>query len=123
MNLKYAFPLHFYYYLLLLLFEFLYCYYVCRFQSVDKMVEYLKSNCALKSSITRNAIDNVMSISSTCQLQLLEVSLQCPLSKSKINIPIKTKTCQHLGCFDAKTFLSVMMMKKQPKCWKCPVSL
>jgi len=87
------------------------------------MVEHLKRKNTLKSNVTRDAIDGIMCQSNVCQLKLLEVSLQCPLSKSKIMVPIKTTKCQHLGCFDAKTFLSIMAIKKKSKCWKCPVSL
>ena len=37
----------------------------------------------------------------------LRVSLLCPLSKARIQIPCRPTTCNHLQCFDASTFLQV----------------
>lgn len=45
------------------------------------------------------------------------VSLICPIGKCRVKIPAKSKNCDHLQCFDAKTF--ILMNEKKPT-WMCP---
>ncbi|XP_031573050.1 uncharacterized protein LOC116307052 [Actinia tenebrosa] len=74
--------------------------------------------------ITSQTIERLLSSSqpssSLCQLQMIEVSLVCPLSKTKIKLPIRGKHCMHLGCCDASTFLQLVGEKHFSK-WKCPI--
>eukprot|EP00116_Pleurobrachia_bachei_P001663 sb/3461925/ len=48
----------------------------------------------------------------------LRVSLLCPLSKARIQIPCRPTTCNHLQCFDASIFLQ---MNEKKATWQCPV--
>lgn len=48
----------------------------------------------------------------------LRVSLLCPLSKARIQIPCRPTTCSHLQCFDASIFLQ---MNERKATWVCPV--
>ncbi|XP_063674718.1 E3 SUMO-protein ligase PIAS2-like isoform X5 [Bolinopsis microptera] len=48
----------------------------------------------------------------------LRVSLLCPLSKARIQIPCRPTTCSHLQCFDASIFLQ---MNERKATWQCPV--
>ncbi|KAI6214016.1 hypothetical protein M3Y94_00219200 [Aphelenchoides besseyi] len=48
----------------------------------------------------------------------LKVSLLCPLSRSVMNTPSRSRNCSHLQCFDLLNYL--MMNEKRPT-WKCPV--
>ncbi|KAI6200281.1 CBN-GEI-17 protein [Aphelenchoides besseyi] len=48
----------------------------------------------------------------------LKVSLLCPLSRSVMNTPSRSRNCSHLQCFDLLNYL--MMSEKRPT-WKCPV--
>jgi hypothetical protein len=50
-------------------------------------------------------------------LDQLKISLLCPLMKTRMNIPARTKTCSHLQCFDLSNYLN--MCEKRPV-WKCP---
>jgi hypothetical protein len=50
-------------------------------------------------------------------LDQLKISLLCPLMKTRMNIPARTKTCSHLQCFDLANYLN--MCEKRPV-WKCP---
>jgi hypothetical protein len=50
-------------------------------------------------------------------LSQLKISLLCPLMKTRMNIPARTKTCSHLQCFDLLNYLN--MNEKRPS-WKCP---
>ncbi|KAL3536767.1 hypothetical protein ACH5RR_000133 [Cinchona calisaya] len=45
------------------------------------------------------------------------ISLNCPISKSRIKTPVKGKFCKHLQCFDYDNFLK--MNSKRPS-WRCP---
>mmetsp|Transcript_21941 Transcript_21941/g.47853 ORF Transcript_21941/g.47853 Transcript_21941/m.47853 type:complete len:345 (+) Transcript_21941:55-1089(+) len=46
------------------------------------------------------------------------VDLRDPLSFQRIQIPAKSKQCEHVQCFDAKTFFSFQKTAKNAK-WKC----
>lgn len=40
------------------------------------------------------------------------------LTFARIKTPIRSVTCQHIGCFDADTFF---MMNEQTPTWNCPI--
>ena len=40
------------------------------------------------------------------------------IGKTRMQVPIRTATCDHLQCFDAITFL---MMNERKPTWMCPV--
>ncbi|KZO98380.1 hypothetical protein CALVIDRAFT_535464 [Calocera viscosa TUFC12733] len=46
------------------------------------------------------------------------LSLKCPMSYIRINIPCRSKYCVHSQCFDAESWFSVM---EQTTTWLCPV--
>ncbi|KAI8083785.1 PINIT domain-containing protein [Thamnidium elegans] len=46
------------------------------------------------------------------------LSTKCPLAFTRIVTPIRSKSCNHLQCFDASTFLT---MNEQTPTWSCPV--
>ncbi|XP_043078545.1 E3 SUMO-protein ligase PIAS4b [Puntigrus tetrazona] len=48
----------------------------------------------------------------------LQVSLICPLAKTRMSVPCRARGCAHLQCFDASFFLQ--MNEKKPR-WTCPV--
>ncbi|XP_027161787.1 E4 SUMO-protein ligase PIAL2-like [Coffea eugenioides] len=45
------------------------------------------------------------------------ISLNCPISKSRIKMPAKGKLCKHFQCFDYDNFLEIN--SKRPS-WECP---
>jgi len=47
------------------------------------------------------------------------ISLVCPLSKVRMKIPVKSVYCQHVQCFDVKTFILIHEKKKWLKCPVC----
>ncbi|KAF9108573.1 SUMO ligase siz1 [Mortierella sp. GBA35] len=55
--------------------------------------------------------DDLVEVSST-------LSLKCPLSVQRIEVPSRSSKCKHFQCFDAFTFLS--MNERTPR-WVCPV--
>ncbi|KAL1960006.1 hypothetical protein VTO42DRAFT_674 [Malbranchea cinnamomea] len=46
------------------------------------------------------------------------MSLKCPLSTLRINVPCRTTLCTHNQCFDALSFLQ---LQEQAPTWTCPV--
>ncbi|CAL8092728.1 unnamed protein product [Calicophoron daubneyi] len=48
----------------------------------------------------------------------LPVQLLCPLSKCRIEVPVRGRDCRHVQCYDATTYL--IINERKPS-WKCPV--
>ncbi|KAK9365099.1 PINIT domain-containing protein [Lipomyces kononenkoae] len=55
--------------------------------------------------------DDIMATSSI-------VSLKCPLSFGRIQVPIRTIRCAHVQCFDATSYIQ---LQEQAPTWQCPV--
>ncbi|XP_077499394.1 E3 SUMO-protein ligase PIAS1-like [Amblyomma americanum] len=53
-------------------------------------------------------------------VQHFQVSLLCPLTKTKMRVPSRGVRCRHVQCFDALAYLDVNESTLQPS-WKCPV--
>ena len=49
----------------------------------------------------------------------VRVSIACPLSMFRLDVPVRTTTCLHAQCFDMGTFFRMQAMARVPK-WKCP---
>ncbi|XP_009140100.1 E4 SUMO-protein ligase PIAL2 isoform X2 [Brassica rapa] len=45
------------------------------------------------------------------------VSLRCPISHSRIKLPVKGQLCKHLQCFDFSNYVYINMRKPS---WRCP---
>ncbi|KAL0773693.1 E4 SUMO-protein ligase PIAL2-like [Brassica napus] len=45
------------------------------------------------------------------------VSLRCPISHSRIKLPVKGQFCKHLQCFDFSNYVYINMRKPS---WRCP---
>ncbi|CAN8272819.1 unnamed protein product [Cochlearia groenlandica] len=45
------------------------------------------------------------------------VSLKCPISRSRIKLPVKGQLCKHLQCFDFWNYIHINMRKPS---WRCP---
>ncbi|KAK7366722.1 hypothetical protein VNO80_08719 [Phaseolus coccineus] len=46
-----------------------------------------------------------------------QISLNCPISFTRINTPVKGRSCKHFQCFDFNNFISIN--SKRPS-WRCP---
>ncbi|KAK9493681.1 PINIT domain-containing protein [Lipomyces doorenjongii] len=46
------------------------------------------------------------------------VSLKCPLSFGRIQVPIRTIRCSHVQCFDATSYIQ---LQEQAPTWQCPI--
>ncbi|CAH8481677.1 unnamed protein product [Schistosoma margrebowiei] len=48
----------------------------------------------------------------------LPVQLLCPLSKCRIEVPVRGRNCRHVQCYDATTYL---IINERKPTWNCPV--
>jgi SUMO ligase MMS21 Smc5/6 complex component len=48
----------------------------------------------------------------------LKVSLKCPITFKKINLPARGHDCKHIQCFDLESYLQLNCERGS---WRCPV--
>lgn len=87
-----------------------------KFESVETLVENLRSgNAIAKEDVITDMIqkngDSDLVATSTI------MSLKCPLSTLRIDLPVRSAFCKHNQCFDAKSFL---LLQLQAPTWTCP---
>lgn len=46
-----------------------------------------------------------------------KISLNCPITYGRIQVPMRSVNCDHLACFDGLSFLA---LQEQVSTWKCP---
>lgn len=66
----------------------------------------------------KKLFDEIQSNDSDIFCSEVKLSLACPLSFQKIEIPARGLHCKHLVCFDLKGYLKFQMISGD---WKCPV--
>ncbi|CAO3611857.1 unnamed protein product [Cunninghamella echinulata] len=84
---------------------------------VSEIVDTLKSSKVLSKEETLQRLKERYN-DSDIVLEAETVSVKCPLGFTRIQTPARFKSCQHLQCFDATTFL---LMNEQTPTWACPV--
>ncbi|VUZ51866.1 unnamed protein product [Hymenolepis diminuta] len=103
--------------------------YLVKRLSTKELCDFLKTNCYRPGNFVRKQIiaklassglplndgedDDDIQIQNTLPVQLL-----CPLSKCRINLPVRGKRCQHIQCYDADTYF---IINERKPAWKCPV--
>ena len=85
--------------------------------TVGELVSRLKSGKTIsKERVLREMVgkaqDNDIVATSTI------MSLKCPLSTLRIDVPCRSALCNHNQCFDATSFLQ---LQEQAPTWTCPV--
>ncbi|CAN7977628.1 unnamed protein product, partial [Ixodes persulcatus] len=71
---------------------------------------------------TKRLAHNLMT-SGNCEdvtVDFLTVSLNCPLKKTRLQVPCRGVDCCHVQCFDALAYLEVNESTLRPF-WRCPV--
>ncbi|PAA51352.1 hypothetical protein BOX15_Mlig033988g1, partial [Macrostomum lignano] len=61
--------------------------------------------------------DNSNGADAAVAMTTLTASLRCPLSRTRIELPVRGLDCRHVQCFDARTYLS---MNERKSTWRCP---
>ncbi|KAI1502273.1 PINIT domain-containing protein [Biscogniauxia marginata] len=90
--------------------------YLCQMVSVNTLVEKIKGKKIPKASVirelTKKANDPDIVTTST------KLSLKCPLSYTRLRVPCRSITCNHIQCFDANSYLQ---LQEQAPQWNCPI--
>ncbi|KAL9641058.1 MAG: hypothetical protein Q9204_000371 [Flavoplaca sp. TL-2023a] len=88
-----------------------------RQHSVEELVAKLKSGKTIsKDQVIREMASNAQD--SDVQAIGSIISLKCPLSTLRIDVPCRSTVCAHNQCFDASSFLQ---LQEQAPTWTCPV--
>ncbi|CAL8583086.1 E3 SUMO-protein ligase pli1 [Xanthoria parietina] len=84
---------------------------------VEELVAKLKSGKTIsKDQVIREMISKAQD--SDVQAIGSIISLKCPLSTLRIDVPCRSTVCTHNQCFDATSFLQ---LQEQAPTWTCPV--
>ncbi|KAL8972855.1 MAG: hypothetical protein Q9183_000330 [Haloplaca sp. 2 TL-2023] len=85
--------------------------------NVEDLVAKLKSGKVIsKDQVIREMISKAHD--SDVQATGANMSLKCPLSTLRIEVPCRSTICTHNQCFDASSFLQ---LQEQAPTWTCPV--
>lgn len=84
---------------------------------VEELVAKLKSG---KTIAKEQVVREMISKSEDAEIVATSsvMSLKCPLSTLRIDIPCRSSVCSHSQCFDASSFLQ---LQEQAPTWTCPV--
>ncbi|OQR92056.1 SUMO ligase [Achlya hypogyna] len=91
-------------------------------ESLDSLVAVVQANSrhvtydSAKQNVIASFGDDDDDIVATCTM----LSVRCPLGLSVIELPARGVHCQHLQCFDLKTFL-MFNKSARSRAWKCIV--
>jgi len=85
-----------------------------------KLITKIKSHTPIRTSMTKFNITNRFMKVNPFKPFILSylVSLNCPLSKTKMFLPGKSTKCVHLQCFDLIRFIT---NNERKSTWRCPV--
>jgi len=86
------------------------------YKSIDALLSTIQTDDMTKSM--QRVISSFTTNSKEIEELCLQVSLRCPLSQRRINIPGRGQNCNHLQCFDLLSYLQVN--RNLPK-FNCPV--
>ncbi|KAK3356979.1 PINIT domain-containing protein [Lasiosphaeria hispida] len=91
------------------------CLYVCKATPVEALVGKIQKKIRTEtviSEITKKASDP--DVIATSQ----NLSLKCPLTYMRLNLPCRGLSCSHIQCFDATSYLQ---LQEQGPQWICPI--
>ena len=90
---------------------------VVRLHPVEELVAKLKSGKGIsKEQVIREMVSKVQD--SDIEATSSTMSLKCPISTLRIDVPCRSTICGHNQCFDASSFLQ---LQEQAPTWTCPV--
>ena len=88
-----------------------------RQHSVEELVVKLRSGKNIsKEQVVREMISRVQDTDIQATSSIM--SLKCPISTLRIEVPCRSTVCSHNQCFDASSFLQ---LQEQAPTWTCPV--
>ncbi|XP_063715800.1 E3 SUMO-protein ligase PIAS2-like isoform X2 [Symsagittifera roscoffensis] len=85
-----------------------------------ELLKRLKAKGPRSADHTRALIKDKLKIDPDSEIAMttLRASLNCPLGVCRMTMPVRSKQCSHVQCFDAQFY--VKMNEKRPA-WQCPV--
>ncbi|KAI1105881.1 zf-MIZ-domain-containing protein [Jackrogersella minutella] len=90
--------------------------YLCKTHSIDELVTRIKGKKISKASVIRDISKKANDPDVVATSQVL--SLLCPLSYTRLKVPCRGMSCNHVQCFDGKSF---MQLQEQGPTWSCPI--
>ncbi|KAL2754663.1 hypothetical protein ACRALDRAFT_1076278 [Sodiomyces alcalophilus JCM 7366] len=91
--------------------------YLCRVTSVQDLVTRIKSGKKIpKASVIQEISNKAADADIVTTSQVL--SLKCPLSYMRLELPCRSLICSHIQCFDATSYLQ---LQEQGPQWLCPI--
>ncbi|KAJ3953363.1 E3 SUMO-protein ligase pli1 [Colletotrichum tropicale] len=91
--------------------------YVCKITSAQELAERIKTGKKIpKQSVIQEISKKAADTDIVTTSQVL--SLKCPLSYMRLDVPCRSTFCSHIQCFDATSYLQ---LQEQGPQWLCPI--
>ncbi|KAL7894187.1 PINIT domain-containing protein [Trichoderma sp. SZMC 28014] len=90
---------------------------LCKTTSVDELVATISSRRKISEQSVISELNKIAQdpdVVATSQV----LSLKCPLSYMRLQVPCRSLSCTHLQCFDATSYLQ---LQEQGPQWLCPI--
>lgn len=97
--------------------RFLFSIYLVKVASVEELVEKVRTGQIISKQAVLNEMINKAKDPDIVATSTI-MSLKCPLSAMKMQLPCRSTLCNHNQCFDATSFLQ---LQEQAPQWSCPV--
>jgi len=89
--------------------------------SFSGILETYKTASLVSAAQTKARLHQRLVSHTEAKLDSIDISLVCPLTRSRMGTPVRGRNCTHIHCFDGEAYLQLMWEKHVEK-WKCPVS-
>lgn len=97
--------------------QFLFSLYYSKATEISDIVDEIKNRPHIKKEDTIQRIKNAAFDDEIEELSTV-LSLRCPLSYARIQVPTRSIHCDHIECFDLTSFLQ---LQQQATTWTCPI--
>jgi hypothetical protein len=85
-----------------------------RLLKAEACIDKIKRNFCSMSSGPNGGPNDIDGVEQTA----VKVSLKCPITFKRINLPARGPDCKHIPCFDLETYLEMNADRAQ---WRCPI--
>eukprot|EP00668_Euglena_longa_P046339 GGOE01062024.1.p1 GENE.GGOE01062024.1~~GGOE01062024.1.p1 ORF type:complete len:512 (+),score=115.46 GGOE01062024.1:61-1596(+) len=97
-------------------------------QLVEQLSEYCLTTSAFTLEQEKAFLRELMDADGGVAMESMLLSVSCPLTLTRINVPARSTRCQHVQCFDLRTYLTmacksdaVRDVEGGVRCWACPI--
>lgn len=88
--------------------------------SFSGILETFKTCSTVPATETKAQLIQSLVSHTEAKLDVIDISLTCPLTRSRMLTPVRGRNCTHVSCFDGEAYLRLMWEKRVEK-WKCPI--